>query len=233
MYGLAARGVAISADGLTYRFTLRPQAKFHDGTPLTAHDVVWTLTTLKEKGHPIITQLLRDFSGAEAADDHTVVVRFAAKRGRDVPLFVAALPIFSRAYYAAQPFDQSTLNVPLGSGAYKVGRFEAGHFIEFDAGEGLVGRRAAGRARAEQFRHGALRILPRPRRRLRRLHRQELSVPRGVHLAHLGDALQFSRLQGRPRQAQPCCRTIRPPARKAGSSICGANSSRAAPCARR
>jgi microcin C transport system substrate-binding protein len=131
MYGLAARGVAISADGLTYRFTLRPQAKFHDGTPLTAHDVVWTLTTLKEKGHPIITQLLHDFSGAEAADDHTVVVRFAAKRGRDVPLFVASLPILSRAYYAAQPFDQSTLKVPLGSGPYSVGRFEAGHFIEF------------------------------------------------------------------------------------------------------
>ena len=113
--GLPRAALRISADGLTYRFTLRPQAKFHDGTPLTAHDVVWTLITLKEKGHPIITQLLRDFSGAEAGDDHTVVVRFAAKRGRDVPLFVASLPIFSRAYYAEQPFDQSTLDVPLAA----------------------------------------------------------------------------------------------------------------------
>ncbi len=193
MYGLAARSVSISADGLTYRFKLRPQAKFHDGTPLTAHDVVFSLTTLKEKGHPIITQLLRDFKGAEAADDHTVVVRFAEKRGRDVPLFVAGMPIFSRAYYAKQPFDQSTLEIPLGSGAYKVGRFEAGRYIEFNARERLVGRRPAGCARAEQFRHGALRILSRPRRRLRRLHGEELSVPRGVHLAHLGDALRFSR----------------------------------------
>src|SRR6478672_12483911 len=98
MYGLAASSVRISDDGLTYRFTLRGQTKFHDGTPLTAHDVVWSLATLKEKGHPIITQQLRDFTGAEAADDRTVIVQFAKKRGRDVPLFVAALPIFSRTY---------------------------------------------------------------------------------------------------------------------------------------
>jgi microcin C transport system substrate-binding protein len=131
MYGLAASSVRISDDGLTYRFTLRGQAKFHDGTPLTAHDVVWSLATLKEKGHPIITQQLRDFTGAEAADGRTVVVRFAEKRGRDVPLFVAALPIFSRVYYSKKPFDESTLDIPLGGGAYKVGRFEVGHFIEF------------------------------------------------------------------------------------------------------
>jgi microcin C transport system substrate-binding protein len=132
MYGLAASSVRISDDELTYRFTLRSQAKFHDGTPLTAHDVVWSLTTLKEKGHPIITQQLRDFTGAEAADDRTVIVRFAEKRGRDVPLFVAALPIFSRTYYSKKPFDESTLDIPLGSGAYKVGRFQVGHFIEFE-----------------------------------------------------------------------------------------------------
>ena len=132
MYGLAARNVRISDDGLTYRFTLRSEAKFHDGTPLTAHDVMWSLATLKEKGHPIVTQLLRDFKGAEANDDRTLTARFAPKRGRDVPLFVASLPIFSRAYYANRPFDESTLDIPLGSGPYKVGRFDVGHFVEFD-----------------------------------------------------------------------------------------------------
>ena len=98
MYGLAARSVRISDNGLTYRFTLRPEAKFHDGTPLTAHDVAWSVTTLKDKGHPIITQLLRDCQGAEALDERTVVMRFAEKRARDVPLFVAGLPILSRAF---------------------------------------------------------------------------------------------------------------------------------------
>ena len=132
MYGLAAKSVRIADGGLTYRFTLRPEAKFHDGAPLTAQDVVWSLTTLKDKGHPIITQQLRDMKGAEAADERVVIVRFAEKRGRDVPLFVAGLPIFSKAYYEKQPFDQSTLAIPLGSGAYKVGRFDMGHFIEFE-----------------------------------------------------------------------------------------------------
>jgi microcin C transport system substrate-binding protein len=62
----------------------------------------------------------------------SVTANFAPKRARDVPLFVAGLPIFSRAYYAAKPFDESTLDVPLGSGAYKVGRFEPGRFIEYE-----------------------------------------------------------------------------------------------------
>src|ERR1700722_11310530 len=132
LYGLAARAVVVAADGLTYRFLLRPEAKFHDGSPITAQDAAFSLGILKEKGHPIIHQLMRDMTGAEAADDATLVVRFAPGRGRDVPLFVAQLPIFSRAYYATRSFEESTLDVPLGSGAYKVGRFEAGRFIEYE-----------------------------------------------------------------------------------------------------
>jgi microcin C transport system substrate-binding protein len=132
MYGLAARAVRVSDDGLTYAFLLRREAKFHDGSALTAHDVAWSLATLKAKGHPIIAQLLRDMIDAEAADDATVVVRFAPKRARDVPLFVAGLPIFSKAYYARRAFDESTLDAPLGSGPYKIRRFDVGRFIEYE-----------------------------------------------------------------------------------------------------
>jgi microcin C transport system substrate-binding protein len=132
LYGLAARAVRISADGLTYRYLLRPEARFHDGTKLTAHDVAFSLNLLKQKGHPIILQFMRDFTGAEAADDEAVVLKFAPKRARDVPLFVAGLPIFSRAYYSVKNFDETTLDVPLGSGAYKVGRFESGRYIEYE-----------------------------------------------------------------------------------------------------
>ena len=132
MYGLAASKVRRSADGLTYTFFVRPGAKFHDGSPLTAHDVAFSLTILKEQGHPIISQSLRDFLGAKASDDATVTVSFAPKRARDVPLFVASLPIFSRAYYSTKKFNETTLDPPLGSGAYKVGRFDAGRYIEYD-----------------------------------------------------------------------------------------------------
>jgi microcin C transport system substrate-binding protein len=132
MYGLAAKSVQISADKLTYRFTLRPEARFHDGSKLTAHDAAFSLTTLKTKGHPLILQQMRDMVKAEAPDDATLIVSFAEKRARDVPLYVAGLPIFSKAYYATRPFDESTLEIPLGSGPYKVGKFEVNRYIEYE-----------------------------------------------------------------------------------------------------
>jgi len=132
VYGLAARAVRISPDELTYRFLMRPGITFHDGSLLTAHDVAFSLKVLKDKGHPIAQQLLRDLVDAEASDDATMVVRFAPNRARDVPLFAASLPIFSRSYYSKRPFDETTLEVPLGSGPYKVGRFEPGRHIEYE-----------------------------------------------------------------------------------------------------
>jgi len=132
MYGLAAKSVQISDGGLTYRFTMRPEAKFHDGSKLTAQDAAFSLAALKEKGHPLILLQLRDMVKAEALDEATLVVTFAPKRARDVPLYVVGLPIFSKTYYAKQPFDETTLETPLGSGPYKVGRFEVNRFIEFE-----------------------------------------------------------------------------------------------------
>ena len=132
MYGQVAKSVQISPDKLTYRFTLRPEARFHDGSKLTAHDAAFSLTALKEKGHPLVIVQLRDMVKAEALDDATLIVTFAEKRARDVPLYVATMPIFSKAYYATKPFDESTLDIALGSGPYKVGNFVANRFIEYD-----------------------------------------------------------------------------------------------------
>ena len=132
MYGLVAKSVQISPDKLTYRFTLRPEARFHDGSKLTAHDAAFSLTAMKTKGHPLIVAQMRDVVKAEAPDDATLIVTFAEKRARDVPLYVAGLPIFSKAYYATRPFDESTLDIPLGSGPYKVGKFEVNRYVEFE-----------------------------------------------------------------------------------------------------
>jgi microcin C transport system substrate-binding protein len=132
VYGQVAKSVLISPDKLTYRFTLRPEARFHDGSKLTAHDAAFSLTILKEKGHPLVVLQTRDMVKAVALDDTTLVVTFAEKRARDVPLYVATLPIFSKAYYATRPFDETTLETPLGSGPYKVGRFEANRYIEYE-----------------------------------------------------------------------------------------------------
>ncbi len=132
LYGLLARSVAVSGDGRAYRFRLRPEARFHDGSRLGPEDVKWSLETLKTKGHPLVAQAIRDLDRVDVEGDDTVVLRLSPKRTRDLPLTLAALPIFSKAYYSTKPFDASTLEPPLGSAAYKVGRFEQGRFIEFD-----------------------------------------------------------------------------------------------------
>ncbi|MGA8171484.1 MAG: extracellular solute-binding protein [Methylocystis sp.] len=131
LYGLVAKSVSVSADRLTYRFMLRPEARFHDGSKLTAHDAAFSLDLLRKKGHPVIAQLLRDVKEAEAEADDVLVVRFAPERTRDLPLTVAGQPIFSKAYYEKHDFEQTTLDPPLGSGAYKIGAFEQGRFIAY------------------------------------------------------------------------------------------------------
>ncbi|ACA16113.1 extracellular solute-binding protein family 5 [Methylobacterium sp. 4-46] len=132
LYGLVARAVRVSEDGLSYRFTLRPQARFHDGSRLTARDVAFSIRILRDKGHPRIASVLRDVADAVPEGDEAVTVTFAPGRSRDLPLVVAELPIFSEAYYAARDFEASTLDAPLGSGPYQVARFEVGRFIAFD-----------------------------------------------------------------------------------------------------
>jgi len=131
VYGYAAKSVQISPDKLVYRFTMRPEARFHDGSKLTAQDAAFSINTLKEKGHPLIVVQLRDMVKAEAPDDATVIVTFAPKRARDVPLYVVGLPIFSKAFYATRAFDESSLETPLGSGPYKLGNYEVNRFVEY------------------------------------------------------------------------------------------------------
>jgi microcin C transport system substrate-binding protein len=131
IYGLVAESVAVSDDGNIFTFTLRKGARFHDGSPLTAADVAFSLMLLKEKGHPNISQVITEMVKAEASDDATVVVTLSGKQNRYTILTVAGLPIFSKAYYTAHEFDQSTLEPPPGSGPYKVGNMSAGRFIEF------------------------------------------------------------------------------------------------------
>ena len=129
VYGLVARAVTVSPDGLTYTFALRPQARFHDGSRLTARDAAFSLKLLRDKGHPEISEVIRAMRDARAEGDDRLVVTFEPGRARDLPLFVAQLPIFSAAYYGARDFEASTLEAPLGSGPYRVGTVDVGRSI--------------------------------------------------------------------------------------------------------
>ncbi len=132
LYGLVARAVGVSPDKLGYRFLLRPEARFADGSRVTAADVKFSLDVLKEKAHPTYSQLLAELDSVVAEADDVALVRFIKERSRDAHLVVAGMPIFSAAWWKGRDFDASTLEAPLGSGAYRVKTFEQGRIIEFE-----------------------------------------------------------------------------------------------------
>jgi microcin C transport system substrate-binding protein len=132
VYGLVAESVTVEEENILYRFKLRPEARFHDGTPITSEDIAFSIETLKKDGHPSLSQPLRDVVAVEPAGPHDVAIRFTGKQPRDMPVTVAGLPILSKAFYTANPFNESTMTPPLGSGPYKVGTLAAGRFIEYE-----------------------------------------------------------------------------------------------------
>jgi microcin C transport system substrate-binding protein len=132
VYGQVANGVILSDDRNSYEFSLRPEARFHDGTPLTAEDAAFTYKLYKDKGHPKVTQALKLLTDAVAVDAHTLRLTFSGNQSAPTVLNVVQFPILSKAFYTANPFDSSQLNAPLGSGAYKVGRLSAGTWIEYE-----------------------------------------------------------------------------------------------------
>ncbi len=132
LYGLVAEAVLKTDDKPEWRFKLRREARFHDGSPLTAEDAAFSFQLMKSKGHPRFHMLLRDLVAAEAEAPDVLRIELKPGPPRDLILTVAGMPIFSKAYYTAKNFDETTLEAPLGSGAYKVGRFEQGRFIELE-----------------------------------------------------------------------------------------------------
>jgi len=131
VYGLIAKSADVASDGLSVTFKLRPEAKFADGTPLTAADVIYSFTALKEKGHPAISMTLHDVVSAEALDPETVRYTFKGTLTRDLPIIVAQLPVLSKAYYSKQPFEETSLKPPLGSGPYKIKDFKPGTYVTY------------------------------------------------------------------------------------------------------
>ena len=130
VYGLIAVSADVADDGKSVIFRLRPQAKFADGSPVTAADAVFSLETLKTKGHPQYALTLKDVAGAEAIDPLTVRYTFTGALVRDLPIVVATLPVLSTAYHNGKPFEAS-LDPPLGSGPYQIADFKPGTFVVY------------------------------------------------------------------------------------------------------
>jgi len=132
-YGLIAKTIEVPKDRAWVAFELDERARFHDGTPITAEDVLFSFETLvSEKGHPRYRQYYHDVVKAEKAGSRGVRFNFRAAGNRELPLIMGELPVFSKAYYAGRPFDQVTLEKPLGSGSYKIGDVSPGRYIVFE-----------------------------------------------------------------------------------------------------
>ena len=140
LYGLVAEAVELPEAGGWVAFRLRPEARFHDGTPVTADDVAFTYRTLVEKGHPQFRILFRDVAGVEVVDRHKVRFAFKPGRHRDLPVQLAALPVLSKAYYATVAFDRTTFTPPLSSGPYRVARAEPGRSVTYERVTGYWAR---------------------------------------------------------------------------------------------
>ncbi len=121
IYGLVARSIEYPADRLWAAFELRQEARFSDGSPVTAEDLVFTFEILRDKGHPSFRLQLAAVTGVTAEGPLRVRYDFHPEAPRrDLPMTVAGLPILSKAYYQTRDFTESTLEAPLASGPYMV-----------------------------------------------------------------------------------------------------------------
>lgn len=130
-YGLIARDVVVAPDRSYADFTLNKKARWHDGTPITAADVIWTLSALKEKGHPLYRVTYEPISSVEEIRPGVVRFHFADVEHRELPIIAASMPVLPKAYYEKVPFDKTSLHAPLGSGPYKIAAIDPGRSITF------------------------------------------------------------------------------------------------------
>ncbi|MBA4782499.1 MAG: ABC transporter substrate-binding protein [Rhizobiales bacterium] len=142
VYGLIAKTIDVSEDRNTFTFHMREEARFADGMPILAEDVVWSVATLTDttKGHPSIGLSLGNLSACRALDALTVEFVFDGNQSLLQPFSAASLPVFSKAFFADRDFVGNTMDPPLGSGAYRVGRFKPGEFIEYERREDYWGK---------------------------------------------------------------------------------------------
>ena len=132
VYGLVAKTADLAPDRRSVVFELRPEAKFADRTVLTSEDVCDSFHLLSTLGHENIRLTIKDVEACEVLAPHTVRYRFKSAGIRDLPLSIAALPIFSKAYYAKNDFAKSSLDAPLGSGPYRIKSFRTGEYVAYE-----------------------------------------------------------------------------------------------------
>lgn len=128
-YGAIAASADIPDDLSYVIYNLRPDARWHDGKPITAEDVIWSFDTLKAKGRPIYRFYYANVSKAEALDPHRVKFTLTGPRNRELPQILGQLTVLPKHWWATRDFEATTLEPPLGSGPYRVAHVEPNRAI--------------------------------------------------------------------------------------------------------
>ncbi|MDQ1080885.1 extracellular solute-binding protein [Pseudoroseomonas cervicalis] len=130
-YAHLAREVEVPRDGRGVTFVLNPAARWHDGKRITAADVVWTFQTLREKGRPFYRAYWGDVTEVVAEGEDRAVFRFRGNENRELATILGQMPVLPRHWWEGRDFAQPGLDIPLGSGPYRIERFEPGRSITY------------------------------------------------------------------------------------------------------
>lgn len=140
LYGLLAETIDVPADRGEVTFRLNPAARFSDGKPVTADDVIFSFEVLRDKGRPNYRTYYKKVAKTERISDHEVRFVLAERGDREMPLILGLMPILPRHAMSADTFDQTTLNPIVGSGPYRISRIDAGRSITYQRDPNYWGR---------------------------------------------------------------------------------------------
>ncbi len=127
-----ASSVELSPDHLSVAFELHPEAHFNDGHPVTSDDVVWTFNTLLKDGRPNFRQYYSDVASVEAVGPHRVVFHFKTAENRELPQILGDMPVLPKHWWAGRDFTKPLTEAPLGSGPYRITKFEMGRSVTLE-----------------------------------------------------------------------------------------------------
>ncbi len=131
-YGLIAKTIEWPEDRSWVSYVIREEAMWHDGKKITADDVVWTFNTLMEKGHPFYKYYYSDVSEVIKESDKKVRFNFKTNTNKELVLIIGQLPVLPKHYWKNKNFDETSLEVPIGSGPYKIKQFDSGRSITYE-----------------------------------------------------------------------------------------------------
>lgn len=139
-YGLLAESMERPADNSFIIFNLRKEARFHDGKPVTAADVVYSFNLLTSAGNPFYKAYYHDITKAEALDTLRVKFHFRDAKNQELPLIIGQMPVLPKHYWEARKFDDNLLDIPVGSGPYKIGNVKTGQSITYTLDKNYWGK---------------------------------------------------------------------------------------------